>query len=628
MCKRWHHLVKSIYFEKVYLNGKNIQWLKRYLEASSESSSNTLKFEQLDMTKRLIIHSDIDYSSESNFGYSANLGTQFTEREFLYLLSRFPNLKCLDIRQSMHQAHYMKIFCNYQPIELPQLEEVIMESDDNDDYNDFYRVLKLEVFYQFRHSLKYMTAAYTNSIVREKKFMETLVDFKRLTVLEIYNDVNPDITLFHLLQACPALSILVYDSTFSVPDSAEQQLANMIKNLKDRQSSLSVFLTNLKKLKLSLPTFPTPYIDFFKTCTPENLDDIEMYLTDTCMRDWVFIETMNVALDFCKSLQKFTSITLKFDEDSVVEHQEIDSFYQILSSLTGNRKFHTRTAIHKDREEVNSTGVEIRITGSELYYEYCFDIEEYLAINGNDTKDSLHQTRDIITTPSASSLKQLAMVNKFSIWTEPNSHEYISIPNYYFEYANRFCFNITQFLFNCSFKTYVLEAKCPKNFPSLRHMTHIKMDGFYRPQDALNDLPKYFPNLEVLTFGLRSSFKSRHEKTVFKLKDFQCLHTLNISMEYIEHFKLGPIFLCYTNGEHHTTHYLLRITTKNGKIMNNNKFKRISVEDMEEGFNSNKLKSTHTYTINIADSHQVKRIILKNYDATYAELDLESNLEL
>lgn len=125
ICKSWHHLVKSIYFKQVTLGAKSIQRLKQLLKALSKKNNNI--FGQFHMTKRLQIHSDVDHYSDSIFGNYTSFSTRLTEREFLYLLSRFPNLNCLDIRQSTHQVHYMEILCNCRPTEVPQLEEIITE---------------------------------------------------------------------------------------------------------------------------------------------------------------------------------------------------------------------------------------------------------------------------------------------------------------------------------------------------------------------------------------------------------------------------------------------------------------------------------------------------------------------
>lgn len=467
-----------------------------------------------------------------------------------------------------------------------------------------------------------MAADYTNTIVCERKFMESLVDFKRLAVLEIHNDTNPDITLFHLLQACPSLSTLLYNSTFPVPKNAAQQLVNMIEGLKGHNSSISQVHKNLKKVKLSTPGFPTPYIGFFKTHAPESLDDVEIEITHICMREWIFIETMDVVLDFCVSLQKFTFVTLKFEKEWQVEHQKMGSFYQVLNALTGNKKFHIRSANYKNYKKMSSlTSVEIRIAGPELYYDYCLDIQNYLALNDHKIRRLWQQNYN---TTSTSTLEQLAMVDQFSIHFNPVDFEYVHIPKYCFEYSKRFFPNITQFRINSMFKNFFLEAKCPVNYESLQHMTYLNMDGSYRPQDLMmDDIPKYLPNIKVLTFGLRISFKFHSDQALFKLANFENLQTLEIDIEHMEHFECGPIFLKYTDGSRQTTHYLLKInTTKNG----NNKFEEISAKDMNRGVKQDFMKGYFPFAIIVEGSQQLKRIEFKNRTGIYTELDFESDM--
>lgn len=621
VCKRWHHLVKSLYFEKVYWRTEKIQWLKQYLRSLSKKSNDTQIFE----TKRLQIHYDVDHYSDSIFGNYTSFSTRFTEREFLYLLSRFPNLKCLDIKKSTHQMHYMEILCNCQPMKLPQLEEIITEIDITNHGDNDPRVLKFEACYQFRQTIKYMITVYTNALVCERGFMKSLVDFKRLSVLEIYNDANPDITLFHLLHACPSLSTLVYDSTFPIPYMAKQQLASMIKNSRDQQLSHSVFLKNLRKLKLSLPTFPTPYADFFRIHTPKSLDNVDIHITHMCMRSWILSETIDVSLDFCKSLQNFIFVSLKFKEEWDVDCQDIDSFYQTLNALTGNKNICTRSAKHKSRKDIPLTGGEVCIAGTDLYYEYCFDIESYLTIDDHDSGEPSHQNYNYHST---STLKQLALIDQFNIWAEPREHEeHIIIPRHYFEYTKRFLPNITHFRLSCLFKDFFLEANCSTNYKSLQHMTHIKMNGSFSPQDVImNDFPEYFPNVKVLTFGLQIPFKFRSERIQFKLANFKKLQTLDIDIEQIEHFKFGPVFLQYTNDSQQRTHYLLRNETINGKIMKHNNFEVISAKDMKEGVKQDFSKGYFTYAIIVEGSQQLKRIELRNNNRRYAEIDLESNM--
>lgn len=613
ICKKWHQLVKSIYFQQITWRTKEkIQWLKQRLTVMNENNKDLLIFGQLRMAKRLHIQWDTDYQSDITNGRYTSPSTKFTKREFLYLLSLFPNLKYLNVMQSAHRGHYLKILRNCQSTELPQsLEEIVMEGDFLDEEDGDPRIQKFATCYQFRQSLEYMTLPYFDGFVHGKSFLELLPDFKSLNTLELSNSVNPDFTLFQLLQVCPSLSSLKYTSTFDIPQDATKQLSDWTQNLLDQNSSISHHLSNLKKLKLTTPNLTAPYVDFFRYHCPKNLSDLELQHTGTGMYGWIDSVAMNVALDFCKSLQKLTSLRLSFDRESVVEHRRIDSFYQILDALTGTRNFLTRSATQMETNEDNVFGVLIHFSGSKLIYEYCFNFEEDGLIDGNDTRELLHPS------PSALTLKQLAKVDKFDIWAKCESGDFVG----YLKYAQKYFPKLMHFQLDSGYGDRFLEAKSlfSKN-RSLGNLTHISMSGFEHLQDKMNDLVKYFPGIEVLNFGISYSSSTQNEKMMYKMTDFQKLHTLAVGIEYISHLKRGSLFLQYTDASQRTRRYLLKSKTQDCNA-SENYLESISSDIMQKTTESK--ETGCTCTIHIEGPVQLKRIELRYYGAIYASLDLE-----
>lgn len=602
ICKKWHPIVKSIYFELVTWSIERIKWLKKQMAAMSETGKDVQIFQQLHMTKRLLIHFDVDHQGEAAFGFYTSPSTQFTEKEFLYLLTLFPNLKYLDITQSTHREHYLEILCNSASTVLPPLEEIVTEKEYLEDKDEESRQLRFEACYRFRHSLKCMSVIYIDNLRSGKGFTESLSDFSILETLEIYNDTDPDLTLFHLLEACPSLSTLTYTSTFEPPENAMQQLEGMIQKIKDENSSISHFLKNLKKLKLVVPWLTAPYMNFFIKHKPKSLDHVIIQSKQMGMYGWVLSETIDAVLDFCRSLQKLNSVTLSFDEESVIDHGEIDIFYQVLDTLTGSREFQTRWAIHKDREELNSTGVEIEIDGTELYYEYCFDIEEFICEPSQPT-------------PSALSLKQLALVTKFHIWTEDYDFGSESVPYFYLDYAKKFLPKIRLFQYLDTSKNCLLEAECLFNGQSLQKMTQVSLQGFSYPQVALENIPAYFPRIETLSFVL----VVHNGETNFELLDFEHLHTLVLSVEYISNFENGPVIFQYMNVNQQETLYLLKTKkAPNGDVIGIN-FESISADKTQQ-----LLERSDTYgcIITVQGANQLKKVELKHYDRTYANIEL------
>lgn len=613
VCKEWHPVVKSIYYEKVTWSAKRIQWLKQQLEANKVNSNKTQTFKQLPMTKRLKIVNDVDYKRDVTADLYSCPSTRFTKKEFLYLLTRFPNLKYLDILRSIHRKHYLKTLCACPKNEqLPPVEEIVMGKNFAEDHDEKSRLLKFATCHRFQDSLKRMSIIYTNIPNNGRKsFMEHITDFKSLSTLELYNDTDSNITLFHLFEVCPSLSTLVYTSTFPIPHNAAQQLEDMTRKSKDQNLSISQLLKKLKKLKLSLPSLTAPYIDFFTEHKPENLDDVDIRLTKIGMYTWMNEVKMDVALIFFKSLQKLTFIQLTFDLEHVMDHKEIDTFYQVLNALAGDREFRSRTVIQKDTDDVDTKGNQICISDSELNYTYYFDVESNCYNVTDTTEDSA---------PSASTIKQLAEVNNFEIRTAHEDEEFNRVPNYYFEYANKYFPKLTRFQILCGIALRSMDATCPSGSQSLQNMTSLCLDGFENPELALKNILRYLPRIEKLTFGLHGfSMLFNSQRAAFNLTNFTCLRSLIVVAECENYFKTRTLFLEYTNSSNNQcAHYQLK--TPNRRLVNENFFEVISAEAMEEQIESGEAKNV--YVVNIQGTHQLEKFELKHYGKAYAGLTL------
>lgn len=345
LCKEWHRLVKPIYFEEVRWQTKDkIYYLMRHLAAINDEDDETQPFEPLPMTKRLIIRNEVEYNSDYLEEYSyKSPGTRFLVREFLQLLSFFPNLKYLDLSESVHLDYYMQVLSIDLSKELPLLlEEIVTKrelateeefgDEDREDEDREYdeldpRWLRFVGRYRFRHSLKRMSIYYSNNLKNGKSFMKCLQGFNSLNTLQLINEVNPDITLFHLLEALPFLSSLSYTSNFPIPTDATRQLKSLLQTLEKQKSSTTQLFRNLKKLDLSMPSLTVPYIDFVTKHRPKSLNNVGIQLTEIGMFSWISNVTTDVALDFCKSLASLTSVYLGFDVEQNENLKKIDAFY-------------------------------------------------------------------------------------------------------------------------------------------------------------------------------------------------------------------------------------------------------------------------------------------------------------
>lgn len=546
LCKKWYHAVKFIYFENVTWDSQKILWLRHHLATLNVKSNGTRTLRPFPMTKRLLIL--------ENFGKPH---TQFTAREFLYLLSLFPNLKCLDMTACTHKEHYMNILCKSDPKErLRFLEQIDVDWDHAED--NYQVSLEFATLYHFRRTLRHITICYTNKLANGKNILKLLPDFTRLSTLKVVDLDKLKITLFDLLQACPSLSELSYSASSEIPAKAAEQSAESIKDLDQQNSFICQPLPNLKKLTLNICTLPKSYIDFFKNNCPENLNDLKIYLTGTDMYEWIDRLTMDVAVEFCKSLQNIPSVELCFSILPIEDRRGIDPFYRILNALTGKREFDTRSLVHTDRDTYSWTSNRIHVAGSKLEYEYCIRIEG--DINGN------HAGENMRPTPSVSTLKQLAQVSKLKIRTKGVEPDYINPRpkhKHYLEYAKTYFPNLIHFQISCddniNEERSLLLAKCPPYSRSLENMAQVSLNGYAYPEDIFKDLLVYLPNIKVLNFSLCTLLTSDDtDKIAFDLKNFQQLHTFIIGTDFLSRFNVEETFLRFTDDSKKTKLFIYR----------------------------------------------------------------------
>ncbi|CAO3653667.1 unnamed protein product [Mucor hiemalis] len=481
---------------------------------------------------------------------------------------------------------------------MPLLEEIVMNYIEYEDWDqEEQRALRFAVYRHFRQSIKRLDIICIEA--REKKFIRSLADFTSLKTLDLHNDSDPDVTIFSLFQACPNLSYLSYCSNLSIPANAAQQLTKVIRDMKGRP--ISHFLKYLKVMKLFIPTLTTLYIDFIINHIPKSLNDIEIKQSLISLDKWIDVTTLDVALNLCKSLQKLSTVRLAFINEGAMNGEKIDLFYQILAVLTENREFHNCSALHKARLDVDHLGVDIRIAESILSYQYYVGSEDH----GRN-----------IATPS--DLSQLSKVNTFKISTVINNP--YSLPKNYLEYVKKHCPRLTRFHV-CDYKwDYFLKAEClDLSKPSIYNMTHITLDRVQYTQKLVDDLMDYFPKTKVLNFGV----DGLHTETTnirFNLLKFKCLHTLIIKLQIGPRSPPGSFFLRYMNNKRRLSHYSLEnyVEWRRHGDKNENSFRFISADDMQEGLQDEKMKNK--FAIHVEGQQQLVKIKLMIGDRTYAKV--------
>ncbi|CAO3656589.1 unnamed protein product [Mucor hiemalis] len=372
---------------------------------------------------------------------------------------------------------------------------------------------------------------------------------------------------------------------------------------KTKGQSISQFPKYLKKVKLTIPTLALPYIDFFTNHSPKILDDLEIDQTDIGLYQWIDSMTVNVAFNFCKSLQKLTAVRLMFAEEFLESGERIDLFYQILNVLTGERKFQNCSALHRAKVEYDRVAVDICIAGSNLSYEYSVGCEDY-------------QNQSIA---APSDLNQLSRVNEFKVSTAFYDVHYI--PTNYLDYVQKYCPRLTQFCVDIRSRSdFFLKAECLETSKSsMKNMTHITVDNAEYSKKLMNILIDYFPRIKVLNFTVDPLFEET-KKVVFNLSKFKYLRTLIINIHGGHRGSPYSFFIRYRDNKRLLYYTLEELMGWGQADKTGNNFRLISADDMQRGLEDEKRKDK--YAIYVEGHQQLVQLELMKRKENYARVVL------
>lgn len=625
LCKAWYPLLRSIYFEEMTWSRYGLQMLKEKLSKIDETANSV---QLMLMTKRLKIHDDVDddesetdiFDDEGNWIDSmwTSLSTQLTAREFILLLSHFPNLECLDFTQSTHSIHYKKILVNYQGREqLPAVEDFNMKNELNQDAT--LRKLDFALYYRFLHSLKVMTISYIQDVVDGSDFFKTLPYFTSLRSLDVLNDADPNCTLFHLLRACPNITSLTYSSPLPTSNDVTEKLEGVLRESKEGL----LLLKNLEYLNLTLPTITTPYIDFFVDYSPQSLSSIKLLTTGTYMYTWIDNISMDVALKFCESLQKFSSVRMEFtnyNRDRPVdveagrasqrENLKIDIFYRILDALTKGRKLNINTVIYNSKAIAGE--VFDIVDGLGIMYQYHLN-DDY---GGFSRLGRKFQDCTLPVPSSSASLNQLAQLEK--ILFKSGYGEIDCLPTSFLDFIKRYCPELKHFELQPQMIGRRLQATCrDSSKSSLENTTHVILEKAVHSQALLESVNEYFPRVESLSFGIGNIMYIPNAKLEFNLSKFKCLNTFIID---IEEFPVNTsdsviIELHFTGSKRMVQYLVKKVPVEAGCNGSVYEFQPASISFVQKKIG--KVKKQRSYVIRIEGLPQLASIQVKDpYSAT------------
>lgn len=615
VCKAWYPVVEDMYFKRVYWQtGRSFQRLQEKLSRLNDDGNNEQLLKPFPMTESLQIDSNHFLAPKETPNRA------FKTKELLYILSRFPNLKSLNLIESRYEKRYMrKIIDNFEHIHLPLLEEIILHNWENPYEHRELRELKFMTCYRFKRSLKSLTSVYFKRLPNNgPRFLKMLRHFKELTTLEIYNDSDPNLTVFHLLAVCPNLSSLTYNSEIAISeDAAQKQLTKTLQDLKTRNLSASHFLSHLEKLKLTLRSMPRVYIDFFLNHCPENLDHVDIFFAYQTLHQWMKITSLKDIHDLCNILRSKHTARLRYGDngsEDVGEVVKVNEFFQLWKILAGERVFSKRSLAYHFSCEDELFGIDFRFVGSD------FTCQHTLGYMG--------------AAPVPADKELLAKVDAFMVIEA--SIDRFRFPWPYLKFVRKYCPQIREFrMHTCSLwveqhcwdNTYnIFRAECASSSAStikdgmVNDMTRVKMRCSNFTEEVIDGMVKYFPKMDVLTVAGDYGRRFEAMKLTFELSMLKNLRNLVIVTRRFEKLSCGPVLLQYKNNTRTVCYSFEQGLNLLDYDFEGSPLKVISPDEMQK-----EVETNQKFALYIEGPDQLTRLELRS-SSNLAKIDLLSDI--
>lgn len=180
---------------------------------------NTEQVENIDQEERelIIIDSSDDeeeeiYDPQAEYDRCLSL-PKFSAQTFSNCLSFLPNLKRIDLTSfpCLQYTTYMDKLSKKGEEYLKNLEEINIHPN--------YPEVHFKTCYTFRHSIKQLIVFYSKYSIdnRNDEYpLSFLPEFTKLIDLSVINNKDSTLTCFDMLDACPLLEKLQFDSKFSI----------------------------------------------------------------------------------------------------------------------------------------------------------------------------------------------------------------------------------------------------------------------------------------------------------------------------------------------------------------------------------------------------------------------------
>ncbi|KAI8368931.1 hypothetical protein BD560DRAFT_398110 [Blakeslea trispora] len=348
VCKAWQAIAAQIYYKEIYVSSRNIVKLKELLQSKDFIFHYGLYARSLYIDSHFV-------SPESSEEEETPESNCFTPKELEILLSFTPNLKQVDFSHSPYRSDYISMF-HQLAINIP-IEEFSCSAGCNDEYEASYFAL----CHSYRDSLKHMYVFYNfyNEEFDEKPPHCVLSEFTQLTHLTFFNDYDPELVLFDILEICPNLMYFKFTSYIPVSESTSESLATLLLRYNITRGKVASSLPHnqfLEHLEIDVPVLTMPLIEYITWYTPLHLKTLRIKMDDY-LYDWIRDAGIQNVLQLAKRMSLADSVRIYSCPSEPLSWRpsngpcRITQFFQMANALKGDREMYCSFSCSDNRTD-------------------------------------------------------------------------------------------------------------------------------------------------------------------------------------------------------------------------------------------------------------------------------------
>lgn len=517
--KSWYTSATSVYYETIELDSHKIRRLNDILIVNNGSNAY---FRTLPFTRTLRIYSGV---------YTDGLSTLIDPQVFPFLLSLLPELKELHFADfNSNRLYYVNLLLQVSESLLPCLEKITVSHD-----AQFREDLYFEAKYKFRRTLKHAHLVYNfdAQLTFRRSILSMLPHFDNLEALVLINEKLPLLTLFTILETCPCLRSLTFQSKFDVvEEDASGHLTHLLQTVDRSEITPTSYFKNLKEVVVTIPYLTESYIDYFIKYCPESLHRLEITITEEDFYNWIDDVSLDTVLELAHRMSKIPKSKIASDQTVSCTKREsvpagdtkINVFHQVLSALQGDHVFSRCVGLYQD---TRYPGVSLFCDRTTNYmgYDYFLDHEDY-GIDKKDKGEDLVRYTQLPVPDLELSAGPLATTEiRFMI----QRSYLVQLPTIQLKHVEKYFTKLNSFIatFLVPMCKITATQKDTQTKSKLSEMTSCELKGATLSQQMLDDLVLFFPKLEILKFEIATYLQPYKN-----LKDF-----VYINLSKMNHLK-------------------------------------------------------------------------------------------